>query len=89
MLSNVYYLLSLFPGMLIRQSNMLGGWKQYMKKMIAHVIDVPDSVHLIGSKWVYIIKYKLDESIERYKDLLQEDSIKMWDELLGNIHTKC
>lgn len=37
------------------------------------VVDAPEGVHLVGSKRVYTIKYKLDRSTERYKHSCSEN----------------
>lgn len=31
------------------------------------VVSIPKRAHLVGCKWVYTIKYKLDETVERYR----------------------
>lgn len=37
------------------------------KNMTWELVDLPLGKQLVGCKWVYTIKYKVDESIERYK----------------------
>lgn len=34
------------------------------------VVNIPDGAHLVSFRWVYIIQYKLDGLIERYKACL-------------------
>ncbi|KAF3772145.1 Retrovirus-related Pol polyprotein from transposon TNT 1-94 [Nymphaea thermarum] len=50
-------------------------WSHAMKEEIEaldrnqtwEVVDIPEAAHLVGSKWVYTVKYKPDGNIERYK----------------------
>lgn len=37
------------------------------KNKIWELVDLPRGKQLVGCKWVYTMKYKLDGSIERYK----------------------
>jgi hypothetical protein len=59
----------------LRQALKDPNWTQVMDIEIAalhqnhtwDLIEQPSDVNIIGYKWVYKLKHKLDESIERYK----------------------
>ena len=41
--------------------------KALYKNEIWDIVDLPKGKNLVGYKWVFTIKYKVNDSIERYK----------------------
>lgn len=57
--------------LLLQQCHVMQGeMKALVKTRTWDVVKVPHGTHLVGFKWMYTIKYKLNESIERYKTIL-------------------
>ena len=41
--------------------------KALYKNDMWDIVDLPKGKHLVGCKWVFTIKYKVDGFVERYK----------------------
>lgn len=49
------------------------------------IIDFPPEKRAVSCKYVFIIKYKMDDSIERLKNKL----VVLWNKLSGNFCPGC
>jgi len=49
-------------------------WELYTKITHGELVELPTGKKAVGCKWVFIVKHKVDGSIERYKAWLVEKS---------------
>lgn len=61
---------------------------QVLEKKIQEMMDLPKGKKLMGYKWIFIIKYKVDgQSRDIKQDQCKRLYIGIWDRLLEKIYT--
>ena len=53
--------------MRIETNQLIRKCKPWKKKKTWYIVELPKGKKIVGCKWIFTIKYKVDEIIEKYK----------------------